>query len=159
MCKRLLSVPCRDMKIKEWGIMENTVKIVACFLVLWGMEWCCSEGVHADASKSVGSYFEEISEEELLEELSFPPLYLSPEDEANGITREDQDWEPYPGTGPDDQLNDSYKNNPAMSGWRFIDNRWYYTDAQGVLQTGWVLVAGQWYYFNDSVCYKRVGYH
>ena len=35
-------------------------------------------------------------------------------------------------------------------GWVKNNNKWYYYNANGVMQTGWVKVSGKWYYMNGS---------
>ena len=32
------------------------------------------------------------------------------------------------------------------AGWRQVENRWYYYDESGRMQTGWVQVRDKWYY-------------
>lgn len=36
------------------------------------------------------------------------------------------------------------------TGWKRINNAWYYYDASGIMQTGWQKISGFWYYLNSS---------
>lgn len=36
--------------------------------------------------------------------------------------------------------------HPAAAQWQFIDGKWYFFDAQGIMQRGWVAWNEQWYY-------------
>ena len=38
----------------------------------------------------------------------------------------------------------------ATSTWKFIDNTWYYFDANSNMTTGWQQIGGTWYYMNSS---------
>ncbi|MGN1139578.1 MAG: N-acetylmuramoyl-L-alanine amidase [Oliverpabstia sp.] len=38
----------------------------------------------------------------------------------------------------------------TSSGWKYIDNKWYYYDANGKMTTGWQKVNGVWYYMDSN---------
>ena len=93
--------------------------------------------------------------------------------QANGIWISDGDyaWKSTAGEWVGDQYIDT--DGLPLSGWQFIDNKWYYlnpandnkrakgffkdsqgywyfTDSNGVMQKGWQEVNGTWYYFDDD---------
>ena len=35
-------------------------------------------------------------------------------------------------------------------GWKLIDNKWYYMNNDGIMQTGWLKYANNWYYLNSD---------
>ena len=44
-----------------------------------------------------------------------------------------------------------YNNSGVLqnsAGWHVYNNKWYYTDANGIVQTGWKNDGGKWYYMN-----------
>lgn len=43
-----------------------------------------------------------------------------------------------------------YANNKAVTGWKQIDSKWYFFNAEGVMQNWWVQDNGTWYYLNGS---------
>ena len=41
-----------------------------------------------------------------------------------------------------------YENNKPVTGWKQLENKWYYFDAAGLMQSGgWKQISGKWYYF------------
>lgn len=36
------------------------------------------------------------------------------------------------------------------TGWVFYNNKWYYTDSAGAMQSGWRQIKENWYYFNSD---------
>ena len=43
-----------------------------------------------------------------------------------------------------------YANNKAVTGWKQIEGKWYFFNAEGVSQKWWVQDNGTWYYLNGS---------
>lgn len=43
-----------------------------------------------------------------------------------------------------------YASNKAVSGWKQVDGKWYFFNAEGVMQKWWVKDNGTWYYLNGS---------
>ena len=43
-----------------------------------------------------------------------------------------------------------YFNNKAVTGWKQIEGKWYFFNAEGVSQKWWVQDNGTWYYLNGS---------
>ena len=43
-----------------------------------------------------------------------------------------------------------YANNKAVTGWKQLDGKWYFFNAEGVSQKWWVKDNGTWYYLNGS---------
>ena len=43
-----------------------------------------------------------------------------------------------------------YANNKAVTGWKQVDGKWYFFNAEGVSQKWWVKDNGTWYYLNGS---------
>ena len=43
-----------------------------------------------------------------------------------------------------------YASNKAVTGWKQIEGKWYFFNAQGVSQKWWVQDNGTWYYLNGS---------
>ena len=43
-----------------------------------------------------------------------------------------------------------YFNNTRLTGWQFVDNRWYYLDGRGIMKTGWIILDNKWYYLNED---------
>jgi predicted chitinase len=43
-----------------------------------------------------------------------------------------------------------YYNNTKITGWFEVDNKWYYSDANGVMQIGWKEIDSAWYYLNET---------
>ena len=41
-------------------------------------------------------------------------------------------------------------SSSASAGWKYIDNKWYYYDANGKMTTGWQKVNGTWYYMDSK---------
>lgn len=37
-----------------------------------------------------------------------------------------------------------------ITGWRNVNNYWYYMDGSGAMKTGWVFVNNKWYCLSDS---------
>ncbi len=65
------------------------------------------------------------------------PFTITEETPKNGWIQEGSDWY-------------YYENGTAATGWKKISKKWYYMDAEGVMQTGWQKISGKWYYFNSS---------
>lgn len=42
------------------------------------------------------------------------------------------------------------ENGKAVTGWKQVNNLWYFMDAQGMMQTGWLFQNNLWYYLKDS---------
>ncbi|WP_297426170.1 CHAP domain-containing protein [Clostridium sp.] len=42
------------------------------------------------------------------------------------------------------------ENGVKATGWKSIDNKWYYFDTDGVMSIGWINYNGDWYYLSDS---------
>lgn len=42
-----------------------------------------------------------------------------------------------------------YEKDAKKTGWQFINDVWYYLDANGIMQTGWQKINGVWYYLQD----------
>ena len=47
-----------------------------------------------------------------------------------------------------------YANNKAVTGWKQIDSKWYFFNAEGVMQNWWVQDNGTWYYLEASGAMK-----
>ncbi|MDD6919644.1 MAG: phage tail tip lysozyme [Eubacteriales bacterium] len=48
---------------------------------------------------------------------------------------------------------DSYYLNSdgiMQTGWQYINNKWYYFDSKGAMETGWIRLKGTWYYLNSE---------
>ena len=43
-----------------------------------------------------------------------------------------------------------YIGSAKVTGWKMIDNKWYYMNNDGIMQTGWVKHANNWYYLNSD---------
>ena len=43
-----------------------------------------------------------------------------------------------------------YASNKAVTGWKQVDGKWYFFNAEGVSQKWWVKDNGTWYYLNGS---------
>ena len=43
-----------------------------------------------------------------------------------------------------------YANNKAVTGWKQVDGKWFFFNAEGVSQKWWVQDNGTWYYLNGS---------
>ena len=43
-----------------------------------------------------------------------------------------------------------YASNKAVTGWKQIEGKWYFFNAEGVSQKWWVQDNGTWYYLNGS---------
>ena len=43
-----------------------------------------------------------------------------------------------------------YDNNKQVTGWKQIDGKWYFFNAEGVMQKWWVKDGNTWYYLNGS---------
>ena len=43
-----------------------------------------------------------------------------------------------------------FENAKAVSGWKQVEGKWYFFNAQGVMQKWWVKDNGTWYYLNGS---------
>ena len=43
-----------------------------------------------------------------------------------------------------------YANNKAVTGWKQLDSKWYFFNAEGVMQKWWVQDNGTWYYLNGA---------
>ena len=43
-----------------------------------------------------------------------------------------------------------YASNKAVSGWKQVDGKWYFFNAEGVMQKWWVKDGNTWYYLNGS---------
>ena len=43
-----------------------------------------------------------------------------------------------------------YASNQAVSGWKQVDGKWYFFNAEGVMQKWWVKDGNTWYYLNGS---------
>ena len=41
------------------------------------------------------------------------------------------------------------ENGTPVTGWKFIDQNWYYFGGNGKMVTGWKLVSGKWYYLRS----------
>lgn len=41
-----------------------------------------------------------------------------------------------------------YQNNSRLTGWQYVNDRWYYLDAGGIMKTGWIILNNKWYYLN-----------
>ena len=41
-------------------------------------------------------------------------------------------------------------SSSTSAGWKYIDNKWYYYDANGKMTTGWQKVNGSWYYMDSN---------
>ncbi|EIC96521.1 cell wall-binding repeat protein [Lachnoanaerobaculum saburreum F0468] len=57
--------------------------------------------------------------------------------ERNGWVKTEMGW----------MYNESGK---PVTGWKQIDGKWYYFEANGVMQTGWKQVSGKWYYLHTD---------
>ena len=57
--------------------------------------------------------------------------------ERNGWVKAEMGW----------MYNESGK---PVTGWKQIDGKWYYFEANGVMQTGWKQVSGKWYYLHTD---------
>jgi len=57
--------------------------------------------------------------------------------ERNGWIKTEMGW----------MYNESGK---PVTGWKQIDGKWYYFEANGVMQTGWKQVSGKWYYLHTD---------
>ncbi len=57
--------------------------------------------------------------------------------ESNGWAQTEMGW----------MYNESGK---PVTGWKQIDGKWYYFEANGVMQTGWKQVSGKWYYLHTD---------
>lgn len=42
------------------------------------------------------------------------------------------------------------ENGKPVTGWRRIDGKWYYFEANGVMQMGWKKISGKWYYLHTD---------
>lgn len=42
------------------------------------------------------------------------------------------------------------ENGTPVTGWKFIDQNWYYFGGNGKMVTGWQNIEGKWYYFNRN---------
>ena len=49
------------------------------------------------------------------------------------------------------------ENNEKSTGWKNIDDKWYYFDEKGIMQTGWQKINEIWYYFASSG-YMKTGW-
>ena len=43
-----------------------------------------------------------------------------------------------------------YASNKAVTGWKQVDGKWYFFNAEGVMQKWWVKDGNTWYYLNGS---------
>ena len=43
-----------------------------------------------------------------------------------------------------------YASNKAVSGWKQVDGKWYFFNAEGVMQKWWVKDGNTWYYLNGN---------
>lgn len=43
-----------------------------------------------------------------------------------------------------------YASNKAVSGWKQVDGKWFFFNAEGVMQKWWVKDNGTWYYLNGN---------
>ena len=43
-----------------------------------------------------------------------------------------------------------FENAKAVTGWKQVDGKWYFLNAEGVMQKWWVKDNGTWYYLNGS---------
>lgn len=43
-----------------------------------------------------------------------------------------------------------YKDGIKVTGWQFINGKWYYFIPDGTMKTGWLKSGSKWYYLNDS---------
>ena len=41
-----------------------------------------------------------------------------------------------------------YENGKKVTGWLQLNNKWYYLNAEGIMQTGWLQLNNKWYYLN-----------
>ena len=57
--------------------------------------------------------------------------------ERNGWVKTEMGW----------MYNESGK---PVTGWKQIDGKWYYFEANGVMQTGWKQIGDKWYYFHTD---------
>ncbi|MEO5298235.1 CAP domain-containing protein [Enterococcus cecorum] len=46
------------------------------------------------------------------------------------------------------------ENGKMVTGWKAVNNVWYYFDESGVMKTGWQKIDGAWYYFANSGAMK-----
>lgn len=37
-----------------------------------------------------------------------------------------------------------------VTGWKKVEEYWYYMDISGAMQTGWIYVGENWFYLNGS---------
>ena len=42
------------------------------------------------------------------------------------------------------------ENGKPVTGWKRIDGKWYYFEANGVMQMGWKQISGKWYYLHTD---------
>ena len=54
-----------------------------------------------------------------------------------------------------------YQNGKYVTGWRYINKKWYFFDEDGARVTGWKMISRKWYYFSASgamqVRWQKIG--
>ena len=51
---------------------------------------------------------------------------------------------------PADTPSDEKEESVIKSSWSYVNGKWYYYDASGILSVGWKYIDGAWYYFNSN---------
>ena len=52
------------------------------------------------------------------------------------------------GTGSSEHGSISMKNGYMATGWRMVNNKWYYLGSDGKMVTGWKQIGGVWYHMD-----------